>query len=96
VINSGGIKLHPEEIERKLAIHIKSRFFVAGIPDEKLGEKLVLIIEGNENPAISNEVRNLKTLSKFEAPKETFFVEKFIETETGKIQRIQTLQKIGF
>ena len=46
IINSGGIKLIPEKIEAKLAAIIKERFFVAGIPDEKLGEKLVLVIEG--------------------------------------------------
>jgi O-succinylbenzoic acid--CoA ligase len=96
VVNSGGIKLHPEEIEKKLSLHIKAKFFVAGIPDEKLGEKLILIIEGKENSVILKEVRNLKTLSKFEVPKETFFVKKFIETETGKIQRAQILQKIRF
>ena len=45
VINSGGIKLHAEVIEEKLAKVIKNRFFVAGIPDEKLGEMLVLLIE---------------------------------------------------
>ena len=65
IINSGGVKLIPEKIEEKLSTLIKVRFFVAGIPDESLGEKLVLIIEGN---VISNdpdqeagEERNLKT-----------------------------------
>ncbi len=46
IINSGGVKLIPERIEEKLSAIIKDRFFVAGIPDEILGEKLVLIIEG--------------------------------------------------
>ena len=95
VINSGGIKIHPEEIEKKLASVIQSRFFVAGIPDEKLGEKLILIIEGENNLVISNEVRNLKkVLSKFEIPKEIFFISKFMETTTGKIQRNSTLKKV--
>ena len=95
VINSGGIKLHPEVIEKKLASVIQSRFFVAGIPDEKLGEKLILIIEGENNLVISNEVRNLKkVLSKFEIPKEIFFISKFMETTTGKIQRNSTLKKV--
>ena len=48
VINSGGIKLHPEKIEEKLATIIKQRFFVTSIPDDILGEKLILIIEGEE------------------------------------------------
>ena len=94
VINSGGIKLHPEIIEKKLSSVIEPRFFVAGLPDEKLGEKLVLVIKGKENSVISSETRNLKTLNKFETPKEIFFVKEFVETQTGKIQRKETLRKI--
>ena len=90
VINSGGIKLYPEKIEEKLAKIIENRFFVAGIPDEKLGEKLVLIIEGKyQKISIYNT-----NLSKFEIPKETYFIERFIETETKKIQRKKTLNLI--
>ncbi|MBP6585860.1 MAG: AMP-binding protein, partial [Flavobacterium sp.] len=47
IINSGGIKLIPEQIEEKLSGKIPARFFVTGKPDEKLGEKLVLVIEGD-------------------------------------------------
>ena len=152
IINSGGVKLIPERIEEKLSTIIKDRFFVAGIPDERLGEKLILIIEGNVisneernlNPKLSNlksnanneiatisqaqfrndeqdkdvisnepdqeagevrnlnpqivnlqsEIVNLKSLSKYEIPKEIYFIEKFIETETKKIQRQKTLDLI--
>ena len=87
VINSGGIKLHPERIEKKLSKIISNRFFVAGKLDENLGQKLVLIIEGNQRN-INYESANLL---KFETPKEIYFVEKFLETETKKIQRIKTL-----
>ncbi|TXD51320.1 AMP-binding protein [Polaribacter sp. IC063] len=90
VINSGGIKLHPEKIEEKLAAIITNRFFVIGKQDEKLGEKLILVIEG-KHQEITYESINL---SKFEVPKETYFVAKFVETATGKIQRKKTLQKV--
>ena len=91
VINSGGIKLHPEKIEEKLSKIIENRFFVAGIPDEKLGEKLILIIEGKEQK-ISFEDANL---SKYETPKQIYFIDKFVETETKKIQRTNTLDFIN-
>ncbi|WP_317043381.1 AMP-binding protein [Polaribacter haliotis] len=97
VINSGGIKLHPEKIEKKLSEIIENRFFVSGIPDEKLGEKLVLIVEDIvSSSAVEKliEVKNLKTLSKFEIPKEIYFVKKFVETKTKKIQRNRTLDLI--
>src|SRR5690606_21206453 len=37
IINSGGIKLIPEQIEKKLSPKLTSRFFVTGIPDTLLG-----------------------------------------------------------
>ena len=102
VINSGGVKLHPEKIEEKLSQILDNRFFVTGIQDDKLGEKLVLVIEENSENVISSTIEKsifdainaLTSLTKFEKPKEIYFTERFIETETGKIQRIKTLQKI--
>lgn len=100
VINSGGIKLHPENIEERLSKIISQRFFVAGILDDKLGEKLVLIVElkslkvSEFKSLLIEKIKNLKTLSKFEIPKEIYFADNFVVTETGKIQRKKTLQKI--
>ena len=91
VINSGGIKLIPEQIEEKLSAIIPQRFFVAGIPDTILGEKLVLIVEGNINAILKQKVKHLSVLSKFEQPKEIFFLSTFIETPTQKINRIETI-----
>jgi len=45
VVNSGGIKLFPETIEAKLQNVISMPFFLAGVADEKLGQKLVLLVE---------------------------------------------------
>ena len=91
VINSGGIKLFPEKIEEKLEPYINKRFFVGGIPDEKLGMKLVLIIEG-ENYSL--DLKKIPTLSKFEIPKEIHFILQFLETDTSKIKRNEMLQMI--
>jgi len=96
VINSGGVKLHPEIIEEKLSVIINKRFFVIGIPDSKLGERLVLVIEEpidtvEIKKSLQFKISQLKTLDKFEIPKEVYFVNKFIETETNKIQRTNTL-----
>ncbi|MEX0361925.1 MAG: AMP-binding protein, partial [Allomuricauda sp.] len=62
IINSGGVKLIPEQIEKKLASLIPSRFFVAGIPDKTLGQKLVLVIEGEETDSteLLQQVKLLK------------------------------------
>ncbi len=91
VINSGAIKLIPEQIEEKLARIIKNRFFVTGIFDDLLGEKLILIYEGSKKFDLLKEIQNLQTLSIYEIPKEIYYLENFIETETNKIDRTKTL-----
>ena len=92
IINSGGIKLIPEQIEEKLSGKIPARFFVTGKPDEKLGEKLVLVIEG-DNQKIDEAV--FDALDKYEKPKEVLFIPKFKQTENGKILRKETSESIA-
>lgn len=91
VINSAGVKLLPEQIEIKLAHKIVSRFFVIGVPDEKYGEQLALIIEGN--PILIGD-SFFNDLLPYEKPKAIYFVAKFLETESGKIKRSATLSLI--
>jgi len=91
VINSGGVKLFPEQIEQKLSQLIKERFFVTGIPDEYLGEQLILVIESDVNMSLSKLDYQNCQLSKYEIPKAIFTLRKFKETSSGKIQRKQTL-----
>lgn len=93
VINSGGVKLSPEEIEEKLQNKIKQRFFIASKEDDVLGQKVILIVESEKEIALENSV--FKDLEKFERPKEIYFTAKFVETETNKINRIKTVLKIG-
>ena len=94
MINSGGVKLIPESLEEKISHLIPTRFFFAGLPDDKLGEKPVLVIEdGNDT---TSEIESLKSqlnqlLGKYEQPKDIFFVKSFELTATGKIKRPETL-----
>tara|TARA_B110000967_G_scaffold774_1_gene761 strand:- start:11647 stop:12711 length:1065 start_codon:yes stop_codon:yes gene_type:complete len=98
VINSGGVKLIPEQIESKLAPCFDQRFFIAGIPDSILGQKVVLLLEGKgEKTASKQRIASLLKgvdLSKYELPKEIYYVPKFVETPTQKIQRMQTVALI--
>ena len=91
VINSGGIKLFPEQIEAKLASKISNRFFIIGQPDDILGSRVVLVIEGEQ---FDIDATLLDTLEKFEKPKEVLFAPEFVETETKKINRVKTLNSI--
>lgn len=96
VINSGGIKIHPEEVEKKLQKIILGRFFITSLPDISLGSKLVLFVEADFSmealDVLKKQIASLNSLHKFEIPKKIYFVEKFEETHTGKINRINTLR----
>lgn len=96
VINSGGIKIYPEEVEAKLEPIIGHRFFITSLPDPALGEMLVLMVESEfSEVALSNLEREIKACHKlgpYEVPKKIYFVEKFEETANGKIHRANTLK----
>ncbi len=94
IINSGGVKIIPEEVERTLSNFLNQRFFISSQADELLGNRIILIIEGQnfsqkENEELITFMKN--NLSKYAVPKEVFFIEKFIETDSGKIKRDETL-----
>jgi len=88
VVNSGGVKLIPEQIEAKLVDKISNRFFVTGVHDSVLGEKLILVIEGEKQDFAPDF---LDVLGKYEKPKEIVFVPKFKENENGKLLRKPSL-----
>lgn len=93
IINSGGIKLIPERIERKLASVIHKRFFVAGVQDETLGQKLILVVEGvaNEQQTLTEKITAFQELDRYEVPKAILFCTQFVETATGKVDRKATI-----
>lgn len=85
-INSGGIKMQTETIERTLAGVIEGRFAITSVPDPKLGEAVVLLFEGAGNEMeILSRIRPV--LPKYQCPKRVFFVPSIPQTETGKIGR---------
>jgi o-succinylbenzoate---CoA ligase len=102
VINSGGVKIFPESTEKKIENifaeqQLSNRFFLAGLPDEKWGQKVALMVEGSieENAKRKLEETLKLKLSKFEIPKSIQFIEKFSETENGKVNRKSTIASIS-
>lgn len=98
IINSGGVKVQLEKVERVgeeilAKLDFNGRFFAYGVPDDKLGQKLILVVESKMPLSNGNELglSFSEKLSKFEIPKEIFFVENMIETPTGKIDKIKTV-----
>lgn len=91
VINSGGIKISPESVEQKISPFMQDRFIIGSLPDEQLGQKVILVIEGKKRLAIDY---SKTALLKYEIPKQVFFIDRFPETESGKIIRRKVLKII--
>lgn len=99
IINSGGIKISPEKLETELQFifqkaRVSNRFFAGARQDKLLGQKVCLIIEGPQLPP--PQISYLESLfrdalERYSIPKEIIFVEKFVETASGKINREATL-----
>lgn len=89
IINTGGIKFIPEELEKKISHLIAIPYFITSKSDAKLGERIVLVI--NDKSENINQQKLLgqltKCLSKYEMPKEIIFKTKFNLSKTGKILR---------
>lgn len=93
IINSGGLKISPEELESIISEILNQRIMVIGIPDEKWGEKIILLIEGNElDKSTLMILKNhlAENLDKNKVPKEIIFVEVLVKTPNGKLDRSRT------
>jgi O-succinylbenzoic acid--CoA ligase len=93
-INSGGIKIFPEVIESKINSVIQTPFFVASKSDKYLGERLILVIENSELIPLK-KIDFLNILNNYEIPKEVFAIPEFVRTESGKINRLETINLIS-
>jgi O-succinylbenzoic acid--CoA ligase len=81
IINSGGIKIQPEIIENILSSLINISFAITSLPDEKLGEIVVLVTEKKISKSL------FKDLPKYCQPRKIIIIDKIPITETGKIKR---------
>jgi len=102
VINSGGIKIIPEHLEQEItnvlrAVKIYSNVLLTGVPDSKLGQKVVLIVESSPLSAAQEQevMKKLSALlSKYEMPKQFFYLPNFTFTGNGKINRMKTVEML--
>jgi O-succinylbenzoic acid--CoA ligase len=93
-INSGGIKIFPEVIESKINSIIQTPFFITSKSDKYLGERLILVIENSELIQLK-KIDFLNILNNYEIPKEVFAIPEFVRTESGKINRLETINLIS-
>lgn len=93
VINSGGAKIFPEALEALVKKEIPNEAVFTGIKDESLGQKLILVVEGEESADLVEKISKISFEKNFHKPKEIIFIEKIPRTPNGKVNRIE-LHKI--
>ena len=87
VINSGGIKIQAEEMEKLLRPFIPASFVITSVPDQRLGQAVTLLIVGQlDTRELENKLQT--TLEPYYRPKHIFITESIPQTENGKIDRV--------
>lgn len=86
VINSGGIKIQAEEMEKRLRPFIPVPFVVTSVPDPRLGQALTLLIAGLVD-ARELESKLQTVLDAYHRPRHIFMTESIPQTENGKTDR---------
>ncbi|WP_419869901.1 AMP-binding protein [Chryseobacterium sp. CT-SW4] len=94
VINSGGAKIFPEELEALVKKEISNETVFLGIKDESLGQKLIAVIEGEETGKMREVIMKINFKKSFHKPKDIFFVDRIPRTPNGKVNRRELLELI--
>ncbi|QBJ86652.1 long-chain fatty acid--CoA ligase [Chryseobacterium gleum] len=95
VINSGGAKIFPETLEALVKKDIPKEAIFVGLPDESLGQKLILIIEGEESDEVKRKISEIPFEKSFHKPKEIIFIKEIPRTPNGKVNRMELYKNIN-
>ena len=88
VVISGGVKLFPEEIEKRISGVCHLPYYLAGVNDELLGNKLVMYVESSAEIDKATLLKKIASrVDKYQVPKEIIVVKQFDRTGSGKILR---------
>jgi O-succinylbenzoic acid--CoA ligase len=97
LINSGGVKIVPEEVEAVISKVTGLDCAVIGVPDTKLGEKVVLVVErgGSEISEQELQASIMNELPKKMQPKEIIFIDELPRNHSYKVDRLKLKDSIG-
>ena len=97
VIVTGGVKVHPEEVEAKIApLMGERRFYISSTPSDKWGDEVVLVVEDGSSPSEKPVLQPLPTdleqrlkqvLPRYSVPKHYVMLGEFPLTSSGKVKR---------
>ena len=99
IINRGGEKVSPREVDEVLMDHpAVAQVVTFAIPHDKLGEEVGAAVVLREGTSLSEkELREFagKRLADFKVPRKVIFLEEIPKGATGKLQRIGLAAKLG-
>jgi acyl-CoA synthetase (AMP-forming)/AMP-acid ligase II len=99
IINRGGEKVSPREVDEILLDHpAVAQAVTFAMPHEKLGEDVAAAIVTEDGQEVTErEVRDFaaKSLADFKVPRKVVFLDEIPKGATGKVQRIGLAEKLG-
>lgn len=96
LINSGGVKIKPEELEASIARVLDMECAILGVADKKLGQKVVLVAESKEQLVETEILAILKeNLPAHHVPGKIYFVAELPRNNSYKIDRNKLLTLIN-
>ncbi len=99
IINRGGEKIAPAEIDEALLDHAAVQQALAfSVPHDKLGEDVAAVVVLKDGAtATERELRDFvnEKLAAFKVPNRVYFLSEIPKGPTGKLQRIGLAQKLG-
>jgi acyl-CoA synthetase (AMP-forming)/AMP-acid ligase II len=99
IINRGGEKISPREVDDVLMDHPAVLQCVTfAVPHDKLGEEVAVVVvlrDGTEATAAELREFATKRLADFKVPKKVVFRSEIPKGATGKLQRIGLAEKLG-
>jgi fatty-acyl-CoA synthase len=87
VINSGGEKIFPEEVEEAVKLHpAVADCLVVGVPDERFGEAVTAVVELHDGADATDEELGaaLESLARYKRPRAVVFVDRVERGPNGK------------
>ncbi|HEU0070995.1 MAG TPA: acyl--CoA ligase [Alphaproteobacteria bacterium] len=99
IINRGGEKISPREVDEVLMDHAAvAQVVTFGVPHTMLGEEVACAVVLRENQACTEgELRDFARgkLAEFKVPRKILFMAEIPKGATGKLQRIGMAEKLG-
>jgi acyl-CoA synthetase (AMP-forming)/AMP-acid ligase II len=99
IINRGGEKISPREVDEVLMDHpAVAQVVTFAVPHEKLGEDVAVAVVLAEGADADSDVLRAfvrQRLADFKVPRQVVFLDEIPKGQTGKLQRIGLAEKIG-